>query len=312
MNGRDLSKRNVEVVSGLAAGFTTTIVTHPLDLIKLRLQLNRDANLSHFLAFMKIVGELRKEGAKKQAIALELHPAKGVWKLLNGKLFYLLPLYYRGLTSNLIGNITAWSLYFTLYEEFKGFIPLAKSTPNYFVSSTLAGLTTSIITNPIWVLKTRILSTNKNEAYAYKSLIDGVRKILQNEGILSFWKGVIPSLFQVFQGALYFTFYDFIKAHRVSRHHENNLSTHEYLGASAISKILSMLIMYPSQLVRSRLQSFNRNKEKRSIRLVCREIWQNEGRFKGFYKGIYANMLRVIPATCITFVTYESVKEYLL
>ena len=34
--------------------------------------------------------------------------------------------------------------------------------------------------------------------------------------------------------------------------------------------------------------------------------------FKGFYKGIVPNLLRVIPATAITFVVYENVSRALL
>ena len=39
---RRFSSREIEVISGLLAGFSTTIVTHPLDVIKIRLQLSRD------------------------------------------------------------------------------------------------------------------------------------------------------------------------------------------------------------------------------------------------------------------------------
>ena len=33
---------------------------------------------------------------------------------------------------------------------------------------------------------------------------------------------------------------------------------------------------------------------------------------KGFYKGLSPNLLRVVPATMITFVVYENVSFYLL
>lgn len=34
--------------------------------------------------------------------------------------------------------------------------------------------------------------------------------------------------------------------------------------------------------------------------------------WKGFYKGLSANLIRVTPATVITFVVYENVSRYLL
>lgn len=32
----------------------------------------------------------------------------------------------------------------------------------------------------------------------------------------------------------------------------------------------------------------------------------------GFYKGLKPNLTRVVPATCVTFVTYEKMSHYLL
>lgn len=34
--------------------------------------------------------------------------------------------------------------------------------------------------------------------------------------------------------------------------------------------------------------------------------------WRGFYKGLGVNILRVTPATVITFVTYEHISEYLM
>ena len=85
--------------------------------------------------------------------------------------------------------------------------------------------------------------------------------MLAKEGITSFWKGTIPSLFLVVQASLQITIYDHIKVYLLSPHHRSesigatsHLSTWQYLYSSASSKIISMLILYPTQVVRSRLQ----------------------------------------------------------
>jgi len=39
------------------------------------------------------------------------------------------------------------------------------------------------------------------------------------------------------------------------------------------------------------------------------KIFKFEG-LAGFYKGIIPNILRVLPATCITFVAYESISAW--
>ena len=249
-----------DLIAGLSAGFCTTIVTHPLDVIKIRLQLSEHSSL---------VSTIRS---------------------LHGS-------YYRGIMPNLIGNISAWGLYFSLYGEFKKIIDIHNPSINYFSASVMAGLSTSIITNPIWVLKTRILGSNE-----YKSMLDGIKQMLNKEGILSFWKGTIPSLFQVFQASLQITIYDNIKQH-FNIH--DDLTT---LYASATSKIISTLIMYPTQVVRARLQNSHK---KSTISTVVRELLYSDRRLTSFYRGLSANIIRVVPATCITFVVYEKVKRAL-
>ena len=105
--------------------------------------------------------------------------AKVAYKLNHKpKAFNYLIQYYRGITPNLIGNISAWGIYFALYAEFKSKVKTNNTTMNYFASSVLAGLSTSIITNPLWVLKTRILGSSRNESNAYRSVTDGIRQML--------------------------------------------------------------------------------------------------------------------------------------
>ena len=301
------SPREIEVISGLLAGFSTTIVTHPLDVIKIRLQLSRDTpKTSHPLeSVISVINRINQD-------------AKVTYKSNHKpKAFNYLIQYYRGITPNLIGNISAWGIYFALYAEFKSKVDTSNTTLNYFTSSVLAGLSTSIITNPLWVLKTRILGSSRNESNAYRSVTDGVKQMLAKEGITSFWKGTIPSLFLVVQASLQITIYDHIKVYLLSGNHRSDsigttshLTTWQYLYSSASSKIISMLILYPTQVVRSRLQ-YSQDSSL-DIISVIKELYYKEGGLKGFYKGIDANILRVLPATCVTFVAYENVKRYLL
>ncbi|CUM50903.1 uncharacterized protein AC631_01306 [Debaryomyces fabryi] len=305
------SRRQVEIISGLAAGFSTTIVMHPLDLIKVRLQLSLENSTQRFKSLINVISKINNSATADFNQYKQIHHSSGIKSVILGryKFPHTILQYYRGIGPNIGGNIAAWSLYFTLYAEFKRLINFQNPTANYFTSSTAAGVATGLLTSPIWVLKTRILGTTKNDAGAYRSVTDGVKRMLQKEGVLGFWKGAIPGLFQVFQASLQFTFYDHFKQHQLSKKPSNTdrLSTGEYLGASAASKIVSTIIMYPSQVIKSRLQ--NSITEYKSIITVCKEIWHNEGYWRGFYKGVGTNMLRVVPATCITFVSYETAKD---
>src|SRR5882757_11048262 len=73
---------------------------------------------------------------------------------------------YRGLTPNLVGNSAGWGLYFLWYREAQDLIRNARgygpghqlTSVDYLTASSLSGLLSAIITNPIWVVKTRMLS----------------------------------------------------------------------------------------------------------------------------------------------------------
>lgn len=330
------SSRQVESIAGLCAGFATTIITHPLDIIKIRLQLSNTAahhngttSSKPFQSVLYIIRQINHD-ARYQAQKQQQRNPRGASFLRKSVGVNYLIQYYRGITPNLIGNISAWGCYFALYAEFKNHIHTLNLTINYFASSSMAGILTSILTNPIWVLKTRIIAKPTNEAGAYKSISDGIRTMVRNEGVTSFWKGSIPSMFQVFQASLQITIYDHLKNYifknrLVSSGQKldfgaleggdgngvvaSHLSTTQYLYTSALSKIISTLVMYPTQVIKSRLQ--NSHQSSTTILQVTRNLYFNEGGLRAFYKGLSANIVRVVPATCITFVVYEHVKRIL-
>lgn len=43
---------------------------------------------------------------------------------------------------------------------------------------------------------------------------------------------------------------------------------------------------------------------------VFRRTLQNEG-YRGFYKGLFPNLLKVVPAASITYMVYEAMKKNL-
>lgn len=316
------SSRQIESIAGLCAGFATTIITHPLDIIKIRLQLShtitKEGNTKGrpFQSVLDIIRQINQD-ARSQAKQFSLQSTTHSLRKFIG-VNYLIQ-YYRGLAPNLIGNISAWGCYFALYAEFKSHIHTSNLTINYFTSSSLAGITTSILTNPIWVLKTRIIAKSTNESGAYRSVWDGIRTMIRDESIASFWKGSIPSMFQVFQASLQITIYDHLKNYIFKKKPNTegdftavapHLSTAQYLYTSATSKIISTLVMYPTQVIKSRLQ--NSHQSNTTIVQVIRNLYFKEGGFLAFYKGLSANIIRVVPATCITFVVYEHVKRILI
>ena len=219
--------------------------------------------------------------------------------------------FYRGLSPNIIGNSVSWALYFMWYGNIKDFIKTYRGegsnliSIDYFCASGIAGALTAVATNPIWVIKTRMLSTSRTTPGAYTSIAHGARDIYQKEGFRGFYRGLVPSLFGVSHGAIQFMAYEQLKIYRAAiiagqsisdvasgrgdaaadahaRRHE--LSNWDYLTLSAASKIFAGSLTYPYQVVRARLQTYDAKTKYKGAMDVVRQVWKHEG-LTGFYKG---------------------------
>lgn len=272
------------------------------------------------------------------------------------------------MTPNIIGNSVSWGLYFFWYDKIKDGLHEYRTrgrdydatttitttgeaslrSMDYFLASGLSGVITSSLTNPIWVIKTRMLMTGAHAPGAYSSFISGVRSIYRQDGILGFYRGFVPALFGVSHGALQFMAYERLKQFRsksrlsskyakkkedgMDSDHEHGtagvntiaspsaaapaptttkiLDNADYLLSSSLSKIFAGCLTYPYQLLRSRLQAYDADKTYRGLVDAIVQIWQKE-HVKGFYKGLVPNLVRVLPSTCLTFLVYENTKAYL-
>lgn len=187
----------VEIVAGFSAGIFSTLAVHPFDVVKTRLQVDQSTT-AQVGGSVRIVREIaRNEG------------------YVNG--------FYRGLSPNIIGNSVSWALYFMWYGNIKDFIQATRGADSrlrasdYFIASGASGILTAVFTNPIWVIKTRMLSTGRNAPGAYTSIAHGAREIYKTEGFYGFYRGLLPSLFGVSHGAIQFMAYEKLKIWRARR-----------------------------------------------------------------------------------------------
>lgn len=92
------------------------------------------------------------------------------------------------------------------------------------------------------------------------------------------------------------------------------LSNIDVFTASFISKFVAMVITYPHVVIRARQQDqktpLNKQTKGTSMFGMIKQTVQREG-FKGLYSGLRIDLVRVLPANAITFMTFERVKRYL-
>ena len=235
--------------------------------------------------------------------------------------------FYRGLMPNMLGNSVSWALYFMWYGNIKDLIRASRArispstklgkqelrSSDYFLASGLSGILTAVLTNPIWVIKTRMLSTARNTPGAYKSISHGTLELYRTEGVRGFYRGLLPSLFGVSHGAIQFMAYEQLKNHFALTYRngsKQNLTNTDFLTLSALSKMFAGSITYPYQVVRARLQTYDASTQYRGAWDVVVQVFRREG-IQGFYKGLGPNIVRVLPSTCVTFLVYENTKFFL-
>lgn len=303
-------------IAGAGAGLTTVLLLHPLDTLRTHLQ------SSQIQACVKTNGHLRPLiQTLRQVVA-----------------HHGLSTLYRGLLPASVGSVVSWACYFQIFQQSKAAImPRFSSQPTFahLLSGTIAGVVTSFVTNPIWVVKVRLqlqstLSPIHGERLRpYDGFLHGLATIVREEGFYGLYRGLAPSLWLVSHGAIQFTLYENIK--RFLRQSQMNNSTQavgnlpehytvnsnklevapttvaDALLASTASKLIASVLTYPLQVARTRMQERRVNGEKYGsfYRTFC-HIARSEG-IRGLYSGLFTNVLRVTPQAAITFITYEQI-----
>ncbi|KAF8316025.1 mitochondrial FAD carrier protein [Cantharellus anzutake] len=286
--------------AGITAGTVAVCCVHPLDLLKIKFQVSTSPPPGNSNPLKQIYNSLT--GIKRDS----------GWKGL-----------YRGIGSNVAGNAAGWGLYFWLYTIIKGRLATDGSekltSGDYLLASAEASAITAVLTNPLWVVKVRMFTTRADAPDAYRSVAHGLTSIVRTEGVRGLYRGTSLGLFGVSSGALQFMAYEqmknfafYRKRRRIEkqggmwREGEEKLSNATYTFVSAAAKLLALASTYPYQVIRSRLQNNATNHLYPNLRTCTRKTWQDEG-YRGFYRGLGTNLIRVLPGTCVTFVVYENV-----
>lgn len=290
-----------QMIAGILSGGSATFILHPLDLVKTQFQV-------HTTARSEIIS---KPYLYTFRYLKEIYSKFGLRKGL-----------YQGLSANLAGSTASWGLYFYLYDWTKTLFPTNDrgnlSSGNYFVASSAAAAVTVLFTNPLWMIKTRLCMQTPGNPSNYNGLIDAFIRISKEEGPRGLYRGLVPGLFGVSHGAIQFMAYEQLKNFHRRNQEESGVkiskkpSSLEYLLMSSTSKTIAMLVTYPYQVVRSRLQvrAEEGKFSYKGVFDVIKRTTSQEGLW-AFYRGIIPSTIRVLPGTCITFLVYEKVSSAL-
>ena len=209
---------------------------------------------------------------------------------------------YAGLDSALFGISVTNFVYYYWYEWTRaGFEKAAVNsgraskrltTVESMIAGAIAGSATVLLTNPIWVVNTRMTTRKKNKE-TDGSLLSGAKSpkapttvgtllaLLKEEGPQALFAGVVPALVLVVNPILQYTIFEQLK--NVLEKKKRITPTVAFM-LGALGKLFATSITYPYITVKSQMHVAGRDGGKEGMLQAMRRIINNEG-YQGLYKG---------------------------
>lgn len=266
----------------------TTIVCFPLDVAKTRVQVQASHGTRKYGGLLKTLSTMYAEEGFRG--------------------------FYRGLEPSLLTVPFFWALYFPVYHGILSILTNDNNQKSHFYYHSLAaagsGLTANIVTNPMWVVRTRMMTDVYHRTNVAQMHTFGVmRDIVSKEGFLGLYRGLGASILGISHVVVQFPIYEKLKQTLEADRLDRKLEWPDLIVASAGSKLVASTATYPHEVLRSRQQ--DARGAKGGLWITFRTILHREG-IAGFYQGLGINLVRVIPNCILTFVTYETTKAFLL
>lgn len=266
---------------GGASCMTAGFITNPVDVIKIRLQLNADASMNQMKWMQKI-------------------------KFITGG---NLRFAFQGLGPSMLRESTYSTMRMGLYEPIRDTLDnIAGSNGNpsllrKIISGALSGMIASSLANPTDLVKIRLQAKHS----PYTGMVDCFSKIIKADGFKGLYRGVLPTTVRaMILTASQLPSYDQAKHYLKNQQHwKEGIKTH--LTCSLFASIVVATTTSPVDVIKSRWMS--KNGQYKTVVDCAINIFKNEG-VRGFYKGYIFNWLRIGPHTVITFLVYESLRNH--
>jgi adenine nucleotide transporter 17 len=170
------------------------------------------------------------------------------------------------------------------------------------IAGAIAGSATVLLTNPIWVVNTR-MTTRKSESddqvlpgskpAKAPSTLGTLLALIRDEGPLRLFAGVAPALVLVINPILQYTVFEQLK-NTLEKKRRVTPKDAFYLGA--LGKLLATSITYPYITVKSRMHVAGRDGPRENMLTTFRRIINEEG-YMGLYGGKLPSPLGIDMAT---------------
>jgi len=274
---------------GGVASCCAALCSHPLDTLKVRLQTE--------------VGK-GEGGVVKSAVAI-----------IQNEGFRAL---YKGLSASLLRQITYSTTRFAVYEglkeqKMKSDNVTSLPTSYMVLYSMVGGGLGGVAGNPADIVNIRMQADGRripSKRRNYKNAIDGLFRIIKNNGWLALFSGLGPNVTRAMlmtSGQL--VSYDVIKGKLLStKYFSDNIPTH--FTSSLMAGFIATLVCSPADVTKTRVMNAQPG-EYRSATECFMHILRKEGG-RAFFKGFWPSFYRLAPHTIVMFLVLEQIKKWKL
>ncbi|ERT01010.1 hypothetical protein HMPREF1624_02246 [Sporothrix schenckii ATCC 58251] len=291
----------INLVAGGGAGMMEALVCHPLDTIKVRMQLSRRGKDAPRRGFVRTGVEIVR---RETPLGL-----------------------YKGLGAVLTGIVPKMAIRFTSFEWYKQLLAGPNNTPDggkVFIAGLAAGVTEAVaVVTPMEVIKIRLQAQHHSMADPldipkYRNAAQALYTVVKEEGFGALYRGVsLTALRQGSNQAVNFTAYTYFK--EALRKWQPDLDASVPLPGyqttliGLVSGAMGPLSNAPIDTIKTRLQKTPAQpgvSAWKRVSLIAADMFKQEG-FHAFYKGITPRIMRVAPGQAVTFTVYEYLRSKL-
>lgn len=225
---------------------------------------------------------------------------------------------WSGLPPTLIMAVPATVVYFTTYEQLKQALGHRYDNPSNdwwkpMAAGSSARVFAATVISPLELIRTKMQS----EQLTYKQIHKAVKTTVQQDGALSLWRGLSPTLLRdVPFSAIYWLGYELMKSKVMRERQSTELTFSESFVAGACAGTLAGVLTLPFDVIKTHRQielgQVVFAKEKKEVTATWKLI-QNLYRQQGIsalFSGLAPRTIKVAPACAIMISSYEHCKAF--
>ncbi|XP_076866704.1 mitochondrial thiamine pyrophosphate carrier [Brachyhypopomus gauderio] len=282
-------------LAGSAAGMVTRALISPLDVVKIRfqLQIERVSSREPQGKYSGVAQAFRRMLAEEGPASLwKGHVPAQLLSVLYGAVQFA--------TFQTLTELVHKSHYYN-----------CQTAGVHFLCGGIAACSATVACQPFDTLRTRFAA--QGEPKVYRNLRHAVLTMYRQEGALTFYRGLTPTLVAVFPYAgLQFFFYNILRKLLDSDSSRSKGGLQSLLSGS-MAGVISKTLTYPFDLFKKRLQvggfeearlSFGQVRTYHGFLDCVVQIAREEG-LRGFFKGLSPSLLKASLSTGFTFFWYE-------